>query len=93
MHVVHHLYEENKLLNILMNAKAGNPDSVYVYINLKNLLAGAGVAAMAASRGNMEYIKATGCANNRPNKINQLLHVRFSDLTHKGHMKKCELKT
>ncbi|NLY17554.1 MAG: aminotransferase class I/II-fold pyridoxal phosphate-dependent enzyme [Clostridiaceae bacterium] len=92
-YVVHHLYEENKLLNILDECKkAGNPDRVFMFTSTSKIsFAGAGVAAMAASRGNMEYIKKQLAAQTiGPNKINQLLHVRFfKDLNGiKAHMKK-----
>lgn len=79
-YAVHHLYEENKLLNILNECKkAGNEDRVLMFASTAKIsFAGAGVAAMAASRGNIENIKKQlSLQKIGPNKINQLLHARF----------------
>lgn len=92
-YAVHHYYEENKLLNILDECKkAGNPDRVLMFASTSKIsFAGAGVSAMAASKGNIESIKKQMSKQTiGPNKINQLLHVRFfKDLNGiKAHMKK-----
>lgn len=92
-YAVHHLYEENKLLNILEECKkAGNPDRVFIFASTSKIsFAGAGVAAMAASRGNIESIKKQISKQTiGPNKINQLIHARyFKNLDGiRAHMKK-----
>lgn len=92
-YALHHLYEENTQLNILNECKkAGNEDRVFMfYSTAKISFAGAGVAAIAASKGNIENIKKLiSIQTIGPNKINQLLHVRFfKDLEGvKAHMKK-----
>lgn len=83
-YAVHHLYEEedrqDKILNILEECeKAGNPDMVYEFASTSKItFSGAGVAAMATSKANIEYIiKQMSIQTIGYDKINQLRHVRF----------------
>lgn len=79
-YVVHHLYEENTLLNIMDECKkAGNEDRVFMFASTSKItFAGAGISAFAASRKNIEHIKKQLSKQIiAPNKINQLLHARF----------------
>jgi DNA-binding transcriptional MocR family regulator len=90
---VHHLYEENSLLNILAECKkAGNADRVFMFASTAKIsYAGAGVAAMAASRDNIRHtLGQIAIQTINPNKVNHLLHARFfKDLDGiKEHMKK-----
>lgn len=94
---VHHLYEEeerqDKILEILGECeKAGNPDMVYEFASTSKIsFSGAGVAAIAASRGNLECIRKTLTIQTIGyDKINQLRHVRyFKDFEGiKAHMRK-----
>ncbi|HEY8499538.1 MAG TPA: aminotransferase class I/II-fold pyridoxal phosphate-dependent enzyme [Clostridia bacterium] len=92
-YAVHHLYEENSILNILDECKkAGNPDRVYMFTSTAKIsFAGSGVAAMASSVENIRQIKEKIAIQTiGPNKINQLLHARFF-INYEGikaHMKK-----
>ncbi len=94
-YAVHHLYEDeqDEILDILEECeKAGNPDIVYMFGSTSKIsMAGAGIAAMAASEANLNAIKKsmsirTICYD----KINQLRHARyFKDIEGvKEHMKK-----
>ena len=81
---VHHLYDEeerqDRILEILSECeKAGNPDMVYEFASTSKIsFSGAGVAAIATSKGNLEYIKkALAIQTIGHDKINQLLHVRY----------------
>ncbi|NLG89549.1 MAG: aminotransferase class I/II-fold pyridoxal phosphate-dependent enzyme [Clostridiaceae bacterium] len=79
-YAVHHLYEENKVLNILEECeRAGNPDRVYLFTSTAKItFAGSGVAAMASSVENVRQIKEKMSIQTiGSNKINQLLHARF----------------
>lgn len=92
-YAVHHFYEENTLLNILDECKkAGNPDRVLMFTSTAKItFAGAGVAAMAASKENIQHaIKLISIQTINPNKINHLLHARFFRNYDgiKAHMKK-----
>jgi len=92
-YAVHHLYEENSILNILDECrKAGNPDRVYMFTSTAKIsFAGSGVAAMASSIENIRQIKEKIVIQTiGPNKINQLLHARFFKNYDgiKAHMKK-----
>lgn len=93
-YAVHHLTENPvRQKNILTACKeAGNPERVIIYGSTSKIsFAGAGVAMMAASRKNINFI--LGKLKNQtigPNKLNQLSHVLFfkdqAGLTE--HMKK-----
>ena len=81
---VHHLYDEeerqDKVLEILSECeKAGNPDMVYEFASTSKIsFSGAGVAAIATSKGNLECIKrALAIQTIGHDKINQLRHVRY----------------
>ena len=81
---VHHHYDEeerqDRILEILSECeKAGNPDMVYEFASTSKIsFSGAGVAAIATSKGNLEYIKkALAIQTIGHDKINQLRHVRY----------------
>ena len=60
-YVVHHLYEDRQaeLLDIISECeKAGNPDIVYEFASTSKVtFAGAGIAAMASSKKNLDFIR------------------------------------
>ncbi len=94
-YAVHHLYDDDqdKILDILSECeKAGHPDMVYVFGSTSKIsMAGAGIAAMAASKANLECIeKSMAIRTICYDKVNQLRHARyFKDLDGvKEHMKK-----
>lgn len=83
-YAVHHLYDEeerqDKILEILGECeKAGNPDMVYEFASTSKIsFSGAGVAAIASSEGNLEYIKKSLTIQTIGyDKINQLRHARY----------------
>ena len=94
---VHHLYDEeerqDKILEILSECeKAGNPDMVYEFASTSKIsFSGAGVAAIASSKKNLDCIRKTLTIQTIGyDKINQLRHVRyFKDFDGiKAHMRK-----
>lgn len=94
-YAVHHLYEDrqDEILDILSECeKAGNGDMVYVFGSTSKIsFAGAGVAAIASSKGNLDFIKKSMTIQTIGyDKINQLRHVRyFKDFDGiKKHMKR-----
>lgn len=94
-YVVHDLYEDDrdKLLNIMDECKkAGNPDIVYEFCSTSKIsFPGSGIAAMAASKNNIENImKQLTIQTIGYDKLNQLRHVRFYKTMDgiKEHMKK-----
>lgn len=94
-YAVHHLYEDrqDEILDILSECeKAGNGDMVYVFGSTSKIsFAGAGVAAIASSKGNLDFIKKSMTIQTIGyDKINQLRHVRyFKDFDGiKNHMKR-----
>lgn len=94
-YAIHHLYEDvqDELLDILSEcAKAGNPDMVYEFCSTSKVtFPGSGIAAMAASRANLDYVlKSMTIQTIGYDKINQLRHVKyFKDINGvKAHMKK-----
>lgn len=79
---IHHLYEDkqDKILDIISECeKAGNPDMVFEFASTSKVsFSGAGVAAIAASRANIEDLKKTMTVQTIGyDKINQLRHVKF----------------
>ncbi len=72
--------------------KAGNPDLVYEFASTSKVTyAGAGVSCMASSVDNIKYILSLMKFQTiGPNKVNELMHVRFlKDREHTlAHMKK-----
>ena len=92
-YMVHHLYDEIEILNIIDECdKAGNPDMYYEFCSTSKVtFAGAGVAALAASEKNLADIKKTLTIQTiGADKINQLRHVRYfkNAAGIKAHMKK-----
>ena len=85
-YIVHHLYEEDQaeLLEILSECeKAGNPDMVYEFVSTSKItFAGAGIAAMAASKKNLDFVrKSIAVQTIGYDKVNQYRHVKyFKDL-------------
>ena len=81
-YVVHDLYEDRKdtLLDILSACKeAGNEDMVYEFCSTSKItFAGAGIAAVASSKANFDWMTKTMTVQTISyDKINQLRHVRF----------------
>ena len=81
-YVVHDLYEDKKdtLLEILAACKeAGNEDMVYEFSSTSKItFAGAGIAAVASSQANLNWMTKTMTIQTISyDKINQLRHVRF----------------
>lgn len=81
-YVIHHLYDDkqDEILEILSEcAKAGNPDMVFEFCSTSKVsFAGGGIAAMAASKDNLEFIKQSMTVQTISyDKINQLRHVRY----------------
>lgn len=79
---VHHLYEDkqDEILNILDECeKAGNPDMVLEFCSTSKVsFPGAGVAAVAASGKNLDWIRKSMTVQTIGyDKINQLRHVKF----------------
>ena len=79
---IHHLYDDDHdvILEILNECiKAGNPDMVLKFISTSKVsFPGSGIAALAASRGNIEdarkYMRMQTIGHD---KLNQLRHVRY----------------
>lgn len=79
---IHHLYDDNQdfLVEILAEcAKAGNPDLVYKFTSTSKVsFPGSGIAAVAASKANLEdFRKYMTMQTIGHDKLNQLRHVRF----------------
>lgn len=93
-YIVHHLTDNPpKLRNILKACKkAGNPERVFMFSSTSKITyAGAGLSIFAASEKNIEYmVNLISKQTIGPNKINQLLHVRFFESVEGilAHMKK-----
>lgn len=94
-YVLHHLYEDDQdeILEILGECeKAGNPDMVYEVCSTSKIsFAGAGIAAIASSRANLDAMrKSMTIQTIGYDKVNQLRHVRyFKDINGiRAHMKK-----
>ncbi len=83
-YAVHHLYEEeekqDKILDIIEECeKAGNPDMVYEFASTSKItFSGAGVAAIASSKANLDFIKEQMTVQTIGfDKINQLRHAKY----------------
>lgn len=94
-YAIHHLYEDkqDEILEILSECeKAGNPDMVYEFASTSKVsFAGAGIAAFASSKANIEEAKKFMTIQTiGHDKVNQLRHVRyFKDIEGvKAHMRK-----
>ena len=79
---IHHLYDDKQdfLVEILEAcAKAGNPDLVYKFTSTSKVsFPGSGIAAVAASKANLEdFRKYMQIQTIGHDKLNQLRHVRF----------------
>ena len=79
---IHHLYKDKQaeILNIIDECeKAGNPDMVYMFGSTSKItFPGSGVAAIATSPRNVEFIKKQLTVQTiGHDKINQLRHTRF----------------
>ncbi|MCQ2498649.1 MAG: aminotransferase [Lachnospiraceae bacterium] len=94
-YTIHHLYngKEDQLLEILDECKkAGNPDLVFKFCSTSKVtFPGSGIAALGASKANLDFIKSIITIQTiGHDKLNQLRHVRyFKDINgmHE-HMKK-----
>lgn len=94
-YAVHHLFEDDQdeILDIITECeKAGNPDMVYEFASTSKItFSGAGVAAMATSKTNIDSIKKQMTVQTIGyDKINQIRHVKFfNDFDEiKAHMMK-----
>ena len=81
-YVIHDLYEDDmdELLEILGECeKAGNPDMVYEFASTSKVsFAGSGIAAIASSKRNLDFIKQSMTIQTIGyDKINQLRHVKY----------------
>lgn len=81
-YIVHHLYDDNQaeLLEILSECeKAGNPDMVYEFVSTSKItFAGAGIAAVASSKKNLDFMKkSVEIQTIGYDKINQFRHVKY----------------
>lgn len=91
---IHHLNDTpDKLLDLLEECKkAGNPNRAIEFASTSKVtFAGAGVAMMASSKENADYIRSHMTVQTiGPDKINQLRHVKFFGSFEgiKEHMKK-----
>ncbi len=92
---IHHLYDDkqDEILNILEECeKAGNPNMVYIFASTSKVtFPGSGVAAIASSLENIDFIESQMTVQTiGHDKINQLRHSRyFGDIDGmKAHMRK-----
>ncbi len=79
---IHHLYEDRQdhILEILEECeKAGNPDMVFKFCSTSKVtFPGSGIAAISASKANLEFIKKQMKVQTiGHDKLNQLRHARF----------------
>lgn len=80
-YAIHDLYDEADTLLDLFGecVKAGNPDMVYEFVSTSKVsFAGAGIAAVAASEKNLDFMrKSMTIQTIGYDKVNQLRHVRY----------------
>ena len=81
-YAIHHLYDDKKdeILEILSECeKSGNPDMVYEFASTSKVsFSGAGIAAFASSKANVEEAKRFMTIQTiGHDKVNQLRHVRY----------------
>ncbi len=81
-YAIHHLYEDRQeeILEILSECeKAGNPDMVYEFASTSKItFSGAGIAAFASSKANVEEAKKFMTIQTiGHDKVNQLRHARY----------------
>lgn len=83
-YTIHHLYEDEEkqdhLVEILAECeKAGNPDMVFKFCSTSKVtFPGSGIAAISASKANLEFIKKQMTVQTiGHDKLNQLRHYRF----------------
>lgn len=79
---IHHLYEDcqDHILEILEECeKAGNPDMVFKFCSTSKVtFPGSGIAAISASKANLDFIKKQMTVQTiGHDKLNQLRHARF----------------
>ncbi len=81
---VHHLYDDPEYRDVILELlseceKAGNPDLVYKFVSTSKItFPGSGVAAIAASKANLDDIrKQLTVQTIGHDKLNQLRHVRY----------------
>ena len=79
---IHHLYEDHQdhILEILEECeKAGNPDMVFKFCSTSKVtFPGSGIAAISASKANLDFIKKHMSVQTiGHDKLNQLRHARF----------------
>lgn len=79
---IHHLYDDDQdyLIEILHECeKVGNPDLVFKFCSTSKVtFPGSGVAAISASKGNLDFIrKQMAVQTIGYDKVNQLRHSRF----------------
>ena len=78
---VHHLSDEgDKILNIIEECKkAGNPNMVFEFTSTSKIsFPGSGIAVMAASKENIDFVKSQMTFQTIGfDKLNQLRHVKF----------------
>lgn len=94
-YAVHDLYEDDRdeLLDIIEECvKAGNQDMIFEFCSTSKIsFSGAGIAAMAASKANLDWVKSTMSVQTIGyDKMNQYRHVLyFKDIDGiKSHMRK-----
>ncbi len=81
-YAIHHLYEDrqSQILEILSECeRAGNPDMVYEFASTSKItFSGAGIAAFASSKANVEEAKRFMTIQTiGHDKVNQLRHARY----------------
>jgi len=80
-YVVHHIDDSSQELTDILTVckESGNPDRVFIFGSTSKItFAGAGIAMMAGSEANMDWVREhLGKQTIGPDKLNQLRHLRF----------------